>query len=146
MYTDPASAALLTYHRMHQLASAFRACQAVCHSFQRLRVRLQEPLIGATGKSFVQQLLANSKPAEALKDIQQRGGMANPHCKPLLGMLDYLHVSRWDSVGSVGLMWYRWKLFASGADYFFTLCSVLQLCNKSMYAVSRHDCRCALQA
>eukprot|EP00891_Asterochloris_glomerata_P009209 jgi/Astpho2/9209/Aster-07167 len=56
-----------------------------------------EPLIGATGKSFVQQLLANSKPAEALRDIQQRGGMANPRCKPLLGMLDYLHVSRLDA-------------------------------------------------
>ena len=104
-----------------------------CHSFKRLRVRLQEPLIGATGKSFVQQLLANSKPAEALKDIQQRGGMANPRCKPLLGMLDYLHVSRWELFGSIGLMWYRWQLSSSGADVpLLSLRSDAQLCGESM--------------
>ena len=80
---------------MHRAGNSEFSSQLASLSFpSKVRVCLQEPLIGATGKSFVQQLLANSKPAEALRDIQQRGGMANPRCKPLLGMLDYLHVSR----------------------------------------------------
>jgi hypothetical protein len=54
--------------------------------------------IGAEGSEFVANILRSvNPPQEALKRVQETCGLANPLCKPLLTMLDYLEVKRRDA-------------------------------------------------
>lgn len=52
------------------------------------------PLVGQAGQEFVQNTLSTHDPLEAIAEIQRRGGLPDPRCAPLLGLLDQLGVSR----------------------------------------------------
>lgn len=52
------------------------------------------PLVGQAGQEFVQNTLSTHDPLEAIAEIQRRGGLPDPRCGPLLGLLDQLGVSR----------------------------------------------------
>ena len=53
-----------------------------------------ELLLGDAGKNFVQTKLQTVGPAEAIAEIQSRGAIQDGRCRPLLGLLDHLGVSR----------------------------------------------------
>jgi negative elongation factor B len=52
------------------------------------------PLVGNVGQEYVQSALSTSDPVTAIRDIQARGALADPRCRPLLGALDALGLSR----------------------------------------------------
>ena len=53
---------------------------------------LQEALVGGVGQEFVQSELSRpgQTPQQALLEIRRKAGLRNPHCLPLLGLLDQL--------------------------------------------------------
>jgi negative elongation factor B len=54
------------------------------------------PLIGNVGQEFVQSALSND-PIAGINEIQARASLADPRCRPLLGLLHQLGVNRTDS-------------------------------------------------
>ena len=54
------------------------------------------PLIGNVGQEFVQSALSND-PIAGINEIQARASLADPRCRPLLGLLHQLGVNRADS-------------------------------------------------
>ena len=53
-----------------------------------------ELLLGDNGKEFVQSHLQEHSPIQAISEIQSRGALQDKRCRPLLGLLDQLGVSR----------------------------------------------------
>lgn len=51
-------------------------------------------LIGARGQEFVQSTLSTTDPVSAIQEIQTKGALQDPHCAPLLGLLDQLGLPR----------------------------------------------------
>lgn len=58
--------------------------------------RSDAPLIGNVGQEFVQSALSND-PIAGINEIQTRASLADPRCRPLLGLLHQLGVNRTDS-------------------------------------------------
>lgn len=54
------------------------------------------PLIGNVGQEFVQSALSND-PIAGINEIQARASLADPRCRPLLGLLHQLGVNRTES-------------------------------------------------
>jgi len=54
------------------------------------------PIIGNVGQEFVQSALSND-PIAGINEIQARASLADPRCRPLLGLLHQLGVNRTDS-------------------------------------------------
>ena len=59
--------------------------------------RTGAPLIGSVGQEYVQNTLSTNDPVTAIGDIQTRIALPDPRCRPFLGMLDQLGLSRADS-------------------------------------------------
>eukprot|EP00884_Botryococcus_braunii_P001341 jgi/Botrbrau1/11207/Bobra.0075s0003.1 len=55
------------------------------------------PLVGEVGQDEVHQMFVSLDPLKAILSVQSRAGLKNPKAKPLLGLLDALHVPRLDS-------------------------------------------------
>jgi hypothetical protein len=45
--------------------------------------------------ALFQVTLSTNDPQSAIADIQQRGALQDPRCRPLLGLLDQLGLPRW---------------------------------------------------
>jgi hypothetical protein len=56
---------------------------------------VQTPLVAGLGQDYVKNTLSTSKnPQTAIREVQNRGALHNPRCKPLLGLLDQLGCTR----------------------------------------------------
>jgi len=73
------------------------ASQAAMSDGPASRAAIDAPLIGAEGQGFVQTALSTADPARAIAEIQERGAMRDPRCKPLLDLLDQLGLARSES-------------------------------------------------
>ena len=49
----------------------------------------------APGRPLPQVTLSTNDPQSAIADIQRRGALQDPRCRPLLGLLDQLGLPRW---------------------------------------------------
>ena len=53
------------------------------------------PLVGELGQSTIQKVLSHTEnPGNAIREIQMKASLRNPHCRPLLSLLDELGVTR----------------------------------------------------
>lgn len=57
----------------------------------------ETPLVGEHGQEYIQSLLSTTDPVTAITEIQQKGGIQDSRCTPLLGLLDQLGLSRAES-------------------------------------------------
>ncbi|KAI3429855.1 hypothetical protein D9Q98_010166 [Chlorella vulgaris] len=54
-------------------------------------------LVGNVGQEFVQNTLTTMDPLSAIQEIQVHGALQDPSCKPLIGLMDQLGLSRAES-------------------------------------------------
>ena len=52
-------------------------------------------LVGDVGQEYVQNTLTTMDPLSAIQDIQAHGALQDPACRPLIGLLDQLGLTRW---------------------------------------------------
>ncbi|KAL3145434.1 hypothetical protein ABBQ38_001680 [Trebouxia sp. C0009 RCD-2024] len=53
------------------------------------------PLVGELGQSTIQKVLSHTEnPGNAIREIQMKASLRNPHCRPLLSLLDELGITR----------------------------------------------------
>ena len=71
-----------------------RRQHAITHCYTVL-LSLQAPLVGELGQSTIQKVLSHTEnPSNAIREIQIKASLRNPHCRPLLSLLDELGVTR----------------------------------------------------
>jgi hypothetical protein len=71
---------------------------AMCVACRVMHVRgVQVAMVGAVGQDYVHRVLSTYDPKSAIEMVHKRGALTSPNCKPLLGLLDQLGVTRCDS-------------------------------------------------